>query len=162
MPTTVPDAARPRRARSTRGAWVAGAVAVALTSLVACSDKPDHSLAGYCGQVQTNIDAINAPKIATAADIEATLEMYRAIGERAPAAVEPEWQVLIGSLETAATVVPGDPESVSTANEAALSSQPAATRVQQYTQKNCGTDIGTPTPPTNPVTATTVSPPTTT
>jgi hypothetical protein len=161
MPTTTTAAARIRPPGFVRVRWFVAAV-VAATCVWACSDEPDHSIAGYCGQVQANIDSINAPTIATAADIAATLELYRAIGERAPAAVEPEWQVLIDSLETAATVVPGDAESVATANEVALSSQAAATRVQQYTQKNCGTDIGTPPAPTNPVTATTVSPPTTT
>jgi hypothetical protein len=150
--------ARPRSVASAGGLMLAGLVMFA----VACSDEPDHSVAGYCTEIQTNIDAINTPKISTASDIVTTLELYRAIGDRAPAAVAPEWQVMIDSLETAATVVPGDLESVATANEVALSSQAAATRIQQYTQKSCGTDIGTPPPPTNPVTATTIGPPPTT
>lgn len=151
----------PARTRARRGATV-GPVAIVVIAAIAtaCSDDTDRSLAGYCGQVQTNIAAINAPNIATAADIEATIELYRTIGDHAPAAVQPEWQVMIDSLQTAATVVAGDAASVAVANEAALSSQPAATRIQQYTKANCGTDIGTPPPPTNPVTATTVPPPT--
>jgi hypothetical protein len=148
----------PTRARARRGvaaALVAGAVVVA-----ACSDDADRSVSGYCGQVQANIAAINAPTIATVDDIESTIELYRTIGDHAPAAVRPEWLVMIDSLQTAATVVAGDAASVAVANEAALSSQPAATRIQQYTKANCGTDIGTPPTPTNPVTATTLPPPT--
>jgi hypothetical protein len=144
--------------------WSSRAVAAIVLAGVGigCSDPPDRSVAGYCGEVQANLAAINTPDIATAADIEATLDLYRMIGERAPAAVEPEWQVMIDSVETAATVVSGDADSVAIANEVALSSQAAATRIQQYTKDNCGTDIGTPPPPTNPVTATTLAPPPTT
>jgi hypothetical protein len=162
MPTSTTAAARTRPTGTARLRRSLTVGLVAVSCAASCSDEPDRSIAGYCTEVAANIEAINAPQIATAADVDATLALYRAIGERAPAAVEPEWQVLIGSLETAATVVPGDPESVAAANEVALSSQAAATRVQQYTQKNCATDIGTPPPPTNPVTATTLSPPPTT
>lgn len=130
--------------------------------VAACSDAPDHSVAGYCTEVKANITAINTPSIATAADVQATLELYRNIGDRAPADVGPEWQIMIDSLETAATLVPDDAEDLATVNDAALSSQAAATRIQQYTQKTCGADIGTPPPPTNPVTATTIPPPATT
>jgi hypothetical protein len=142
---------------------VAMAVVTCVAALASCSsDEPDRSLGGYCEQIAANIGAINAPQIASPDDIVTTLELYRTIGERAPAAVEPEWQTMIDSLETAATVIAGDAASVAVANEVALSSQSAATRIQQYTKQSCGTDIGTPPPPTNPVTATTVSPPATT
>jgi hypothetical protein len=135
---------------------------VGVTSVAACSDGPDHSIASYCTEVKANITAINAPSIATEADVQATLELYRGIGDRAPADVAPEWQVMIGSLETAATLVADDAQSLETVNDAALSSQAAATRIQQYTQKTCGADIGTPPVPTNPVTATTITPSATT
>ena len=124
--------------------------------------RPNRSVAGYCEQITANLAALNTPQIATADDIVTTLELYRAIGDGAPAAVAPEWQTMIDSLETAATVVPGDAESIAVANEVALSSQAAATRIQQYTQQTCHADIGTPVPPTNPVTATTVTPTSTT
>ena len=128
-----------------------------------CSeDEPDRSVAGYCEQITVNLAAINSPQIATATTSQRRSSCIAAIGDRAPAAVAPEWQTMIDSLETAATVVPGDADSVAVANEVALSSQAAATRIQQYTQQVCGADIGTPTPPTNPVTATTVTPTSTT
>ncbi len=145
-------------------AAVARSVAAVLvaTSAVACSDSPDHSVASYCTEVKANITAINTPSIATEADVQSTLDLYRAIGDRAPADVAPEWQIMIASVETAATLVPDDPQSLATVNDAALSSQAAATRIQQYTQKTCGADIGTPPAPTNPVTATAIPPPATT
>jgi hypothetical protein len=138
------------------------AVPLLLVAGVACGHQADHSIAAYCGQVQSNLVPLNAPAISTAADIDTTLAMYHAIGDLAPAAVAPEWQTMIASLETVSTLVPGDPDQVAAVNEAALSSQSAATRIQQYTKQQCNLDIGTPPPPTNPVTATTVAPPATT
>lgn len=128
--------------------------AVAVTVLgAACGDEAP-STAGYCGEVQRQLDMINAPSIDSPEDVEATLEVYRTLSDAAPAAIEPEWQVLISGLETAATVVPADPESLARVNDAALAGQPAATRIQQYTLDVCGTAIGTPPPTTNPVTMT--------
>lgn len=128
--------------------------ALALASaLVSCGDDAPTT-AGYCGEIQRNLDAINTPAIDSPDDIEATLGLYRAVASSAPAAIEPEWQVLIDGLETAATVQPADPASLAEVNDAALASQPAATRIQQYTLDVCGTAIGSPPPTTNPVTMT--------
>ncbi|MEN9507327.1 MAG: hypothetical protein RI958_3253 [Actinomycetota bacterium] len=121
----------------------------------ACGDDAP-STATYCGEVQQHLDSINTPGISSPEDIEATLEVYRSVADAAPIAIEPEWQVLISGLETAATVVPADPASMTAAKDAALAGQPAATRIQQYTLDVCGTAIGTPPPTTNPVTMTTV------
>lgn len=134
------------------------AACAAATVVTSCSDGLERSAAAYCGQVQANIVALNTPAISTIDDVTATIELYRSIADRAPAAIEPEWQVMITSLETAATVVPGDAASAQRVTDAALASQPAATRIQQYTQQTCGTDIGTPPPTTYPVTVTTVDP----
>jgi hypothetical protein len=68
---------------------------------------------------------------------------------------------VIAVLETAATVIPGDQTSLEIANQAALAGAPAYGALQQYTQLECSIGIGTPPTPTNPVTATTVVPPTT-
>jgi hypothetical protein len=145
--------------------WIASAAAGVLplvTAMAGCSDEQGRSVAGYCAEVTANLAAISNPAIETAGDIAATLDRYRAVGASAPADVEPEWQVMIDSLETAATLVPGDAEQLAAVNEAALSSQSAATRIQQYTKANCAADIGTPPAPTNPVTVTTVPPTSTT
>jgi hypothetical protein len=130
----------------------AASFAVASLSVSGCSRTQPVTLDGYCGVVQQNIAAINTPAIVTQADITAALELYRSISAQAPLAVAPEWRTMVASLQTAATVVPGDPASVAAANDAALSGQPAYTRIQQYTKANCGTDIGSPPPPTNPAT----------
>ncbi|MGD9999551.1 MAG: hypothetical protein AB7L17_17845 [Ilumatobacteraceae bacterium] len=137
-------------------------IAAGSFGLGACSDEPGNTLARYCTEVNANIETLNNPQIATPTDISATIDLYRQIGDTAPADVAPEWQVMIDSLETASTVSIDDPDSVATANEVALSSQAAATRIQQYTQQHCGTSIGVPPTPTNPVTATTLPPPSTT
>ena len=132
-------------------------IAVACASAVAsaCSDSALRTAEGYCGEVQTQSVAINSPAIASANDIETTLAVYRSIADRAPATIEPEWRTVIAGLETAATVVTADPVSMARMNDAALSGQPAYTRIQQYTSLTCGTDIGgTPPPATNPVTVT--------
>ena len=152
MPSRAPSSRRAEMLAGMLGLLVLGAGGVA-----ACGEPP-RSAERYCGEVQTRLVVIATPNIATPDDITATLDAYRAVAAQAPAAIEPEWQVMISSLETAATVVPADPASMARVTDAALSSQPAATRIQQYTQEICGTAIGTPPPPTNPVTATTVPP----
>lgn len=152
MPTRAPSS---RRAATLAG--MLGMLALGASGVAACG-VPPRSAERYCGEVQTRLVVIATPNIATPDDITATLDAYRAVAAQAPAAIEPEWQVMIASLETAATVVPADPASMARVTDAALSSQPAATRIQQYTQETCGTAIGTPPPPTNPVTATTVPP----
>ncbi|MEX0846515.1 MAG: hypothetical protein WD023_01955 [Ilumatobacteraceae bacterium] len=150
----------PSTRRALTPATAALAAALTCVGITACGE-PGRSTERYCGEVQTNLVAIATPAIATPDDVTATLEAYRTVAAQAPAAIEPEWQVMIGSLETAATVVPNDPASMATVTDAALSSQPAATRIQQYTQQTCGIAIGTPPPPTNPATATTMPPDTT-
>ncbi len=126
-----------------------------------CSEQ-GRSVETYCEAVATRLELVVAPPLAWDGDIAAVLEAYRAITATAPAAIEPEWAALVGSLETVSTVVPDDPVSVAAATDTALASTPAATRIQQYTRANCTIDIGTPPPPTNPVTATTdpAAPPT--
>jgi hypothetical protein len=129
--------------------------------VAACSDEPERTLEAYCAAVQDDLAVIMNPVIATGPDVDATIERYRSIAEVAPAGVEPEWQRVIEVFETAATVIPGDQASLELANRAALAGGPAYGRLQQFTQQQCGIDIGTPPTPTNPVTATTVAPPTT-
>jgi hypothetical protein len=87
-------------------------------------------------------------------DIAATIGAYRDIVGHAPAAIEPEWQQLVDALEAASAIDPADPVSVASVTDTALRTAPAAVRIQQFTQQTCTLDIGTPPPPTNPVTAT--------
>jgi hypothetical protein len=115
------------------------AAAVAALLLAGCSDDaPERSTEAYCGAVQTNAAALASPALATAADVEATLALYRSIAEVAPLAVQPEWEQLLGVVETAATVVPGDQLSAQTVADAARSAEPAARRIADYTRTTCG------------------------
>ena len=137
-------------------------VAGALVVLSAGCSEQGRTVGAYCDAVATRLELVVSPPLAWDGDIGAVLEAYRAITATAPAAIEPEWAALVSSLETVSTVVPDDPVSVAAATDTALASTPAATRIQQYTRANCAIDIGTPPPPTNPVTATTdpAAPPT--
>jgi len=145
--------------RSTRRVTVAislSSVCLGTLAVAACGGDDLSPTQAYCTAVRANLTALESPTISTAEQIETALEMYRSITDRAPIAVQPEWQTVVASLETAATVDPKDPASVQRAADTARRSQPAATRIQQYTQQTCGIDIGTPPPTTNPVTATTL------
>ncbi len=141
---------------------VAIGAGIGIGSVVAgCSDTPERTVAAYCAAVGADLEVLMNPAIATTADIDATIDRYRSIAEVAPAGVEPEWQRVIEVLETAATVIAGDQASLEIANQAALAGAPAYGRLQTWTQVECALDVGTPPTPTNPVTATTVVPPTT-
>lgn len=131
---------------------------VAATGLNACGST-DRTVSAYCTQVNAALPQVAAPAIATPADITATIRLYRAIADHAPAAVEPEWATLIKSLETASGVDPSDPASIADATDAALATAPAAARIRRYTQDNCQIDIGTPpTAPPMPESTTPVAP----
>ena len=132
---------------------------VAAAVLSSCSEGAGRTAEGYCGQIQLHLSALNEPAIDDGADIDDAIEVYRTITAAAPAAVEPEWQQLLTSLETASTVDPADPASVQRVADTARATKPAATKVQQYTQQTCALRIADPPPVTNPVTATTAPPP---
>ncbi len=146
----------PRRRRVDRIAATSTACAIALAASLgaACSDDTDRSTAAYCAAVSEHLALVATPAIATPDDVTATIGAYRAIVSHAPAAIEPEWQQLVDALEAASSVDPADPASVAAVTDTALRTAPAAVRIQQFTQQTCTLDIGTPPPPTNPVTAT--------
>jgi hypothetical protein len=150
-----PSAARRTTAIGWRAVSWGLALCLAPALVMASCAAQGRTIGAYCDAVTERLALVVSPPLASSADIGAVLDAYRAITATAPAAIEPEWSMLVGSLETAATVVPDDPTSVAAVTDAALASTPAATRIQQYTRQNCAIDIGTPPPPTNPVTATT-------
>lgn len=113
------------------------------SSLLGCSDdESGGSAERFCGEIAANQDQITSPQLATAADIEPLLVLYREIGEFAPLAIEPEWDQLILNYETASTVVPGDDASMQAAVAMALQSEQAGARVQRWLAENCALDIG--------------------
>src|SRR6187431_3173043 len=71
---------------------LSGAAALVIAgsgALAACGDDEGRTGEAYCGTVQENLAALASPAIAAPADIELTIELYRSIADRAPAAVEP-------------------------------------------------------------------------
>ena len=135
-----------------------GALGVLIATATACSADGGRAAEGYCSKVQLHLQTLNVPQIDDGADISRTIDVYRDIAASAPAAVEPEWQQLVVSIETAATVDPRDAASLQRVADTARSTRPAATRVQQYTERTCALRIADPPPVTNPVTATTAPP----
>jgi hypothetical protein len=111
--------------------------------LTACSrDQTVESDAErFCGEAIAQTSLIVAPPLATEAELQATLEFYRLMGELAPVAIAEEWNDLVVNLETAATVVPGDPESEQRVATTAYATEPSAFRVKTWLRDNCGVDI---------------------
>lgn len=137
-------------------------VAAALAATVGCASSDPPKGEAYCGAIGSDLTTLTSPSIVTGADIESVLQVYRTITQGAPVAVQPEWQTVLESLETASTVEPGDTASLQRAADSARRAQPAITRIQQYTQQICGLDIGVPPRTTAPRTAPTTTAPTTT
>jgi len=123
------------------------AAPMAVVSLVACSSSTDQRSEGhYCEQVRTYLPELNTPVLATPADIDHTLTVYRSIAASAPLAVQQEWETMLAGVETAATVKPNDRASVQKVADTARASEPAANRVIDYTYKKCKALIGKVTP----------------
>ena len=118
-----------------------GSLACALAALVGCSDDGPGDAERFCGEVQANTAALVASP-ATVADIDAYLDLYRRIGELAPLAIEPHWEALILSYETASTVDPADPESVQAAIRRAYATERSAVAVKDWLLANCNVDLG--------------------
>lgn len=84
---------------------------------------------------------ILAPPMATEAELQASLEFYRLMGQLAPIAIAEEWATLVDTMETASTVVPGDPQSEQLVAMAAYASEASAYRVKKWLLDNCGLDL---------------------
>ena len=95
----------------------------------------------FCGEATENRDNLVAPPLGTDAEIDATLDFYRLMGQLAPVAIASEWNDLVVSLETASTLVPGDPASEQLVAKTAYASEPSAFAVKEWLLDNCGLDI---------------------
>jgi hypothetical protein len=122
---------------------VAAAAAAVAVLLSACNGNDGAGDAErFCGEVQVNAAELTQPNLQFSDDIEPLLDLYRDIGELAPAAIEPEWNQLISAYETASTVVPGDPESEQIALASIFSTEESAATVDRWLETNCAVDIG--------------------
>jgi hypothetical protein len=84
---------------------------------------------------------IVAPPMATEAEVEATLDFYRLMGELAPVAIADQWNQIVTAMETASTVVPGDPDSQQQVALQAYATERSAYEVAVWLKRNCGVDI---------------------
>ena len=79
--------------------------------------------------------------MSTAIEVEATLEFYRLMGQLAPIAIATEWNDLVIAMETASSIVPGDPASEQEVAVTAYATERSAYAVKVWLQRNCGVDI---------------------
>jgi hypothetical protein len=116
--------------------------ALVLASLAACGDDGVQSDAErFCGEATTRRDMIVSPPMATEAEVEATLDFYRLMGELAPVAISEQWSDIVHAMETASTVVPGDPDSEQQVALQAYATERSAYEVAVWLKRNCGVDI---------------------
>ena len=142
-------------------------IACLLFVLSACERSTDleSDAERFCGEAIAQRDTIVAPPLGTEAELQATLEFYRLMGQLAPLAIATEWNALVVNLETAATLIPGDPDSEQLVAMTAYATEPSAFEVKRWLAANCGLDIPITTiAPQEPVPArtTTIVPPETT
>jgi hypothetical protein len=95
----------------------------------------------FCGEAIDQQQVIVAPPLGSEAELQATLDFYRLMGALAPIAIAEEWNDLVVNLETAATIVPGDPDSEQLVAMTAYATEPSAYRVKEWLSDNCGLDI---------------------
>ena len=113
-----------------------------VVGLAACGDDSVQSDAQrFCGEATTRRDMIIAPPMSTEAELEATLDFYRLMGQLAPLAIAEQWNEIVAAMETAATVVPGDPDSEQQAALQAYATERAAYEVAVWLRRNCGVEI---------------------
>lgn len=127
-------------------------------------DEVQSDAERFCGEAVENRNNLVAPPLTNAAEVQATLDFYRLMGELAPLAIAAEWNDLVVSLETAATLVPGDPESEQIVAKTAYATEPSAFKVKEWLLDNCKLDIPITTiapQGTVPIPSTTVDPATT-
>ena len=123
---------------------VRAALAIALgVAAIGCGgdDDPSSDAERFCGEAIENRNNLVAPPLASEADLEAALDFYRLMGELAPIAIAAEWNDVVVSLETASTLVPGDPESEQLVAKMAYATEPSAFAVKTWLLENCKLDI---------------------
>jgi hypothetical protein len=138
------------------------ALAVVPAALLGCSrdETPDSDAERFCGEAKAHTDLIVSPPLGTEAELAATLDFYRLMGDLAPLAIAAEWADLVHNLETAAALEPGDAASEQHVAMTAYATEPSAYAVKVWLQRNCGVDIPITTiAPQAPVPARTIPPP---
>ncbi|HSP04209.1 MAG TPA: hypothetical protein VLR27_11940 [Acidimicrobiales bacterium] len=145
---------------------IAVALAASATALAGCGDDEVASDAErFCGEATVNRDMIVAPPLSNEAEVAATLDFYRLMGQLAPIAIAEEWNELVVAMETAAAIVPGDPASEQEVAMTAYATERSAYEIAVWLQRNCGVAIPittiAPQAPLPPPTTALVPPPST-
>ncbi len=120
------------------------ATAITLTGVAtACGgDDTVASDAGrFCAEASANTDMIVDPPMATEAQLTATLDFYRLMGELAPIGIAEQWGDLVAAMETASSLVPGNETSEQEVAMTAYATERSAYEVKVWLQRNCGVDI---------------------
>ena len=114
-----------------------------LVATSACGGDDDTSSDAerFCAEATARRSTIVAPPVGSEAELQATLDFYRLMGQLAPVAIAEEWNDLVVNLETAAALVPGDPESEQFVAMTAYATEPSAYEVKRWLGTNCGLDI---------------------
>ena len=108
----------------------------------ACGDDAVTSdAAAFCEQAATNRDMIVAPPMTTEAEVQATLDFYRLMGELAPIAIAEQWGDVVTAMETASTLVPGNETSEQLVAMTAYASERSAYEISVWLKRNCDVDI---------------------
>jgi hypothetical protein len=131
---------------------------IGATLLGGCSDDaPASDAVQFCEQARANTALIVSPPLATEAELDETMDFYRLMGELAPIAIAEQWNRLVGAMETAAAIVPGDPASAQQVAMTAYAVERSAYEVKVWLNQNCGVDLPITTiAPQDPVPAQTV------
>lgn len=127
--------------RHAPSAFVLVAVLVVSAGCGGDDGTPSSDAERFCGEAIANRNTLVAPPLATEAEVEATLEFYRLMGQLAPLSIAEEWNNVLVSLETASTLVAGDPESEQIVARTAYAAEPSAFAVKDWLDTNCGLDI---------------------
>jgi hypothetical protein len=131
-----------RAARLTAATISVLAVAGSALSLGACGDDGVQSApARFCGEAKARREMIVAPPMGTEAELQATLDFYRLMGQLAPLAISEQWNDIVVAMETADTIVPGDPDSEQAVAMRAYATERSAYEVSVWLKRNCGVDI---------------------
>jgi hypothetical protein len=130
-------------------------------TLTACGDDDlvQSDAERFCGEAIAQRNTILAPPLSTEAELTATLDFYRLMGQLAPIAIAEQWNDLVVNLETAITIVPGDPASEQRVALQAYATERSAYEVATWLKKNCDLDLGpiTTIAPQSPVPAATTT-----
>ena len=116
-------------------------VGFAMTTLSACGEATPGSRCGCLREELKQSSEIVAATINSDLELTATLEIYRRLQTLAPLAVAQEWSNVVQAIETANTVVPGDPAASNVLLPPATKAK-LRTTIREWAMASCDVDLG--------------------